>query len=338
MNVVNFSDGVDGLAAGVVHRSPRPSFAIIAFDLGRRTPPGARRADRRRRARLPRPQLPPGRRSSWATAARTCSATCWAAITVQGTLKTNALIALVGPLVILAVPFLDTGFVVAKRIKYRRAGLPRRPLALPPPDGATSASRSGGPCSTSTAGRCSWPASRSRCASSPTRDEHGHLTPAGRVVMVALCLLALAASVYLVYVLEILKFRRLRGAAAARARPEATDEHDDRGRRRARARDGGVRGGRALSALRPPERSAPVDAAHPDVAERADELVVGEVGRPGRVAGSRPARSSSTARRRSPRRWRRRATPAACSRSMRRRGWPTKRPMRPRQNAATSSS
>ena len=41
-------------------------------------------------------------------------------IAVQGSLKTNALIALVGPLVILAVPFLDTGFVVAKRLKYRR--------------------------------------------------------------------------------------------------------------------------------------------------------------------------------------------------------------------------
>ena len=46
-------------------------------------------------------------------------------IAVQGSLKTNALIALVGPLVILAVPFLDTGFVVAKRLKYRRS--PGRP-------------------------------------------------------------------------------------------------------------------------------------------------------------------------------------------------------------------
>ena len=42
------------------------------------------------------------------------------AVIVEGSLKTNALVALVGPLVILAVPFLDTGFVVAKRIKYRR--------------------------------------------------------------------------------------------------------------------------------------------------------------------------------------------------------------------------
>ena len=42
------------------------------------------------------------------------------AIAVQGALKTNAVVALFLPLVVLAVPILDTGFVVAKRIKYRR--------------------------------------------------------------------------------------------------------------------------------------------------------------------------------------------------------------------------
>ena len=41
-------------------------------------------------------------------------------VAVVGSLKTNAVVALVVPLVILAVPFLDTGFVVAKRLKYRR--------------------------------------------------------------------------------------------------------------------------------------------------------------------------------------------------------------------------
>ena len=47
------------------------------------------------------------------------------AVIIEGSLKTNALIALVGPLVVLAVPFLDTGFVVAKRLKYRARRLPR---------------------------------------------------------------------------------------------------------------------------------------------------------------------------------------------------------------------
>src|SRR5205085_5321832 len=40
--------------------------------------------------------------------------------TVAGSLKTATVVALVVPLVVLAVPFLDTGFVVAKRLKYRR--------------------------------------------------------------------------------------------------------------------------------------------------------------------------------------------------------------------------
>jgi len=43
-----------------------------------------------------------------------------AVITVQGALKTNAVVRVVLPLAILAVPILDTSFVVAKRLKYRR--------------------------------------------------------------------------------------------------------------------------------------------------------------------------------------------------------------------------
>ena len=118
MNVVNFSDGVDGLAAGVCAIAAA-AFSIIAFDLGRNT--------------------------AGILAAITCGAAlgfllfnfhpasvfmgdCGSnllglllgAVIIEGTLKTNALIALVGPLVVLAVPFLDTGFVVAKRLKYRR--------------------------------------------------------------------------------------------------------------------------------------------------------------------------------------------------------------------------
>ena len=44
-----------------------------------------------------------------------------ACVAIQGVLKTAAVVALFFPLVILAVPILDTAFVVAKRIKYRRA-------------------------------------------------------------------------------------------------------------------------------------------------------------------------------------------------------------------------
>ena len=41
-------------------------------------------------------------------------------VAVIGSIKTNAVVALAVPLLVLAVPFLDTGFVVAKRLKYRQ--------------------------------------------------------------------------------------------------------------------------------------------------------------------------------------------------------------------------
>ena len=41
-------------------------------------------------------------------------------ITVEGDLKTSAVVTFVLPLILLAVPFLDTTFVVLKRLKYRR--------------------------------------------------------------------------------------------------------------------------------------------------------------------------------------------------------------------------
>jgi UDP-GlcNAc:undecaprenyl-phosphate GlcNAc-1-phosphate transferase len=42
-------------------------------------------------------------------------------LAVSGALKTSATIALAAPLLVLAVPILDTSFVVAKRLKYKRA-------------------------------------------------------------------------------------------------------------------------------------------------------------------------------------------------------------------------
>jgi UDP-GlcNAc:undecaprenyl-phosphate GlcNAc-1-phosphate transferase len=44
-----------------------------------------------------------------------------AVVSVEGVLKTAATIALVAPLLVLAVPILDTSFVVLKRLKYGRA-------------------------------------------------------------------------------------------------------------------------------------------------------------------------------------------------------------------------
>ena len=58
MNVVNFSDGVDGLAAGLC-TIDGVAFAIIAFDLRHQRRRRARRAHRRGGARVPVHDFPP---------------------------------------------------------------------------------------------------------------------------------------------------------------------------------------------------------------------------------------------------------------------------------------
>src|SRR6185503_13353296 len=145
------------------------------------------------------------------------------AIIVEGSLKTNALIALVVPLVVLAVPFLDTGFVVAKRIKYRRPlyradsnhfhhrfhrmGFSQRRTVLY---------------------LYAWTLTMAGVAVAlrfvPYSHANGRLVLGWTLVMGALFALAFAASVYLVYVLEILKLRRLRAWQLRRADPD-TSEH-----------------------------------------------------------------------------------------------------------------
>ena len=118
MNVVNFSDGIDGLAAGVCAISAA-AFAVVAFDLGK-DPAGVLAA------------ITAGAAIGFLVhnfhPASVFMGDCGAlllglllgGVIVEGSLKTNAVIALIVPLVVLAVPFLDTGFVVAKRIKYGR--------------------------------------------------------------------------------------------------------------------------------------------------------------------------------------------------------------------------
>ena len=73
-------------------------------------------------------------------------------VAVIGSIKTGAVVTLVVPLIVLAVPFLDTGFVVAKRLKYRR-----KPWSQTPTTSTTGwrgwASASAGRSPTCTAGR-----------------------------------------------------------------------------------------------------------------------------------------------------------------------------------------
>jgi UDP-GlcNAc:undecaprenyl-phosphate GlcNAc-1-phosphate transferase len=118
MNMVNFLDGMDGLAAGICAIAGS-TFAVIALSLGK-------------------PQA--------AILAAIVAGACFgflhhnfyparifmgdsgalllgfilATLSVQGLLKTAATVALFFPLLVLAIPIVDTSFVLAKRLKYRR--------------------------------------------------------------------------------------------------------------------------------------------------------------------------------------------------------------------------
>jgi UDP-GlcNAc:undecaprenyl-phosphate/decaprenyl-phosphate GlcNAc-1-phosphate transferase len=222
MNVVNFSDGIDGLAAGVCAISA-VAFAVIAFDLGRDAA-GVLAA------------ITAGAALGFLVhnfhPASVFMGDCGSnllglllgAVIVEGSLKTNALVALVVPLVVLAVPFLDTGFVVAKRIKYRRPvyrgdsnhfhhrfhriGFSQRRTVLY---------------------LYAWTVTMAGLAVAlrfiPYSDNGGSLDPGWTAAMAACFVVALAASAYLVYVLEILKLRRLRAWQLRRTDPD-TSEHD----------------------------------------------------------------------------------------------------------------
>jgi UDP-GlcNAc:undecaprenyl-phosphate GlcNAc-1-phosphate transferase len=205
INVVNFTDGADGLAAGVCTIAAG-TFAIIALSLDQ----GA----------------------AGVLAALTAGATVgflWhnfhpasifmgdagsnllglllACVAIQGVLKTAAVVALFFPLLILAVPALDATFVVAKRIKYRRPvyaadrwhfhhrfaniGFSQRRTVLY---------------------LYGWTLSLAALALAmrfvPYSEDDGTLNAGWALVIAGFGLIALAASLYLVLVLEILKFRR----------------------------------------------------------------------------------------------------------------------------------
>jgi UDP-GlcNAc:undecaprenyl-phosphate GlcNAc-1-phosphate transferase len=216
MNVVNFSDGIDGLAAGVCAIAGA-TFAIIAFDLGRDSA-GVLAA------------IVSGAAIGFqfwnfhpasvfmGDAGALLLGLLLACVAVQGSLKTNAILALIFPLLVLTVPFLDTTFVVLKRIKYRRPVYSADRWHL-----HHRLSNIGFSQRRTVLYLYAWTLIQAGLALAlrfvPYSDNGGNFNLGWSLVMIALGLLALAASVYLVYVLEILKFKR----RFARRRPEATD-------------------------------------------------------------------------------------------------------------------
>src|SRR5213593_3027733 len=120
MNMVNFLDGLDGLAAGVSAISAF-TFALIALSLPRPEIQSALLSAIVLGATLGflRHNFYPARIFMGDSGALLLGFLL-AAISVQSLLKTAAIASLFFPLLVLAVPILDTSFVVAKRLKHRQ--------------------------------------------------------------------------------------------------------------------------------------------------------------------------------------------------------------------------
>jgi len=147
-------------------------------------------------------------------------------VAVIGSIKTNVVVALALPLLILAVPFLDTSFVVAKRLKYGR-----KPWAADDNHFHHRMARIGFSPRKTVMYLYTWTVMLAGVAIAmrfvPYSDHHGHYRLGWSLVMVAILLVAAAASIYLVYVLEIFKFRGLRAFQLRREDPKATEEEID---------------------------------------------------------------------------------------------------------------
>lgn len=116
MNMVNFLDGLDGLAAGVCGISGF-TFCLIALSLGRPEPAILAAIVFGACLGFLRHNFYPARIFMGDSGALLLGFTL-GALAVQGLLKTAAVATLLFPLLVLAIPIIDTSFVVAKRIKH----------------------------------------------------------------------------------------------------------------------------------------------------------------------------------------------------------------------------
>ncbi len=116
MNMVNFLDGLDGLAAGVCAISGI-TFCVIALSLGKPDPAIMSAIIAGACIGFLRHNFYPARIFMGDSGALLLGFIL-AAVSIQGLLKTAATVALFFPLLVLAVPILDTSFVVARRLKH----------------------------------------------------------------------------------------------------------------------------------------------------------------------------------------------------------------------------
>jgi UDP-GlcNAc:undecaprenyl-phosphate/decaprenyl-phosphate GlcNAc-1-phosphate transferase len=205
INVINFIDGVDGLAAGVCVISAT-TLAIIALSLDRTSAAVLAACTAGGALGFLRHGFPPASSFMGDTGSNLLGYLL-ATVALQGALKTNAVVALFFPLLVLAVPILDTGFVVAKRVKYRtpiyradRWHFHHRMANIGFSQRKTLAYM------------YAWTAVMAGLALAlrfvPYSDDHGRFDALWTIVMLACFAVVIAASFYLVVTLEILKLRR----------------------------------------------------------------------------------------------------------------------------------
>jgi UDP-GlcNAc:undecaprenyl-phosphate GlcNAc-1-phosphate transferase len=201
MNMVNFLDGLDGLAAGVCAISAG-TFALIELDLGRPEAALVAAVTLGATVGFLRHNFYPARIFMGDSGALLLGFTL-ATLSVEGLLKTASIVSLLLPLVVLAVPIADTSFVVAKRLKqglpvyerdrshlhhrFLRIGFTQRRAVL------------------TIYGWCATLAAAALATRFLEPRPHGHWRLWPTLVDSGIGLLALGASVYIVYVLEIVK-------------------------------------------------------------------------------------------------------------------------------------
>jgi UDP-GlcNAc:undecaprenyl-phosphate GlcNAc-1-phosphate transferase len=216
MNMVNFLDGMDGLAAGVAAIAGG-TFCVIALSLGKTDPAILSAIVFGAALGFLRHNFYPARIFMGDSGALLLGFVL-ATVSVLGLLKTAATVALFFPLLVLAVPIIDTSFVVARRLKHGekvfegdQAHLHHRFL------------RRGFSQRTAALYMYAWCLSLAAAALAtrfiPFRA-HGvwHLWPT--VAVGGIALVAAGMSLYTVYLLEIVKL------ASPRFRRREADEHE----------------------------------------------------------------------------------------------------------------
>lgn len=222
-NLVNLIDGMDSLAAGMVAIACA-AFALLAASFGRMEVAALAAIVFGASTGFLRHNYHPAKIFMGDSGALSLGFVL-GSLAVEGVLKSAATIALAAPLLVLAVPILDTSFVVLKRLKYRRPafgadhnhfyhrfmriGLSQRRTA---------------------AYLHVWAALMSGWAILvrfvPPRprgnwDLHNSLLAGG------FSLVVVAASVWMVYALEILKVRHLEALRLRRRAPAEDPEHEE---------------------------------------------------------------------------------------------------------------